>query len=250
MQKNQRWMAAVAVWLAGAGGALAADGGSAGAVMSLGEMMQAGGWLMYVLGAMSVAGLAFAIYLGIVLRQDAVVPRELMHDLTDALSAGRQDEARVMCRRSRTPLSAIADSVLAFLQRHPRPDPTVLRERMEGEGSRQAALIQNQTQYLLDIAVIAPMVGLLGTVFGMLQAFGVIAHDLQMARPMLLAEGVAKALITTAAGLIIGIPAMAVYAYFRNKVTRLTALLETASADLLSLLQAPPETRAEPRLNP
>ena len=110
---------------------------------------------------------------------------------------------------------------------------------MEGEGSRQASLMQNQIQYLQDIAVIAPMIGLLGTVLGMLEAFNAVALDIAKAKPMVLAAGVSKALITTAAGLMVGIPAMMAYAYFRGRVTRLLAELETVSAELLASLTRP-----------
>lgn len=205
-------------------------------LMDFTKLMADGGRLMYVLAAMSILALAFIIYLAIVQRQEAIVPRELLHDLRDLMAAGRLDEARSLCRRNRSSLASIAESGIAYLQRVPEVDSTMLRETMEGEGGRQAVLIQNQTQYLLDIAVIAPMVGLLGTVVGMLQAFNVVALDLAQARPMLLAAGVSKALITTAAGLVIGIPAMAFYSYFRGRVAKLTTLLESCAADFLTLL--------------
>ncbi len=204
--------------------------------MSLADIMDSGGLLMYVLAALSIAALAFVLFLAIVQRQEAVVPRDFLHDLRDLLAAGRLDEARSMCRRNRSPLAAVAECGIAHLQRAPQADPAMLKDVMEGEGGRQAVLIQNQTQYLLDIAVIAPMIGLLGTVVGMLQSFNVVALDHAQARPMLLAAGVSKALITTAGGLVIGIPAMAFYSFFRGRVAKLTALLEQCAADFLTLL--------------
>ena len=115
-------------------------------------------------------------------------------------------------------------------------DPGLLKDIIEGEGGRQATLIQNQIQYLQDIAVIAPMIGLLGTVLGMLTAFNAVALDIAKAKPMVLAAGVSQALITTAAGLIVGIPAMMAYAFFRGRSSKLISGLETASADLLTVL--------------
>jgi biopolymer transport protein ExbB len=205
--------------------------------MTIMEVLQAGGPLMYVLGALSVGAVALIVYLAVVLRQEAVVPRELLHDLRDALGAGRLDEARAACRRSRTALAVVADTALVY-QPRTAAAPELLKEFIEGEGGRQAAQLQNQAQYLLDLAVIAPMVGLLGTVTGMLQAFNAVALDLARARPMTLASGVAQALITTIAGLIIGIPAMAFYSYFRARVSKLTAVLEQASAEILALMIA------------
>jgi biopolymer transport protein ExbB len=203
--------------------------------MSLTEILETGGWLMYVLGGMSVLGLGFVLYFLAVLRQDQVVPREFFKDVQNMITAGRYDEARLAAAKRPSPVAAITLASLDYTQRVEQPDAALLKEIIEGEGSRQAALIQNQIQYLLDLAVIAPMVGLLGTVMGMLSAFNAVALDIAKAKPMVLAAGVSQALITTAAGLIVGIPAMIAYAYFRGRVSKLLAALETASADLLTL---------------
>jgi biopolymer transport protein ExbB len=133
-------------------------------------------------------------------------------------------------------MGVILTSALDYVTRAGKPDTALLKEIIEGEGTRQASIVQNQTQYLLDIAVIAPMCGLLGTVLGMLQAFNVVALDVAKAKPMMLAAGVTKALITTVAGLMVAIPAMIAYAYFRGRVSKLTSGLEAASADVLTLL--------------
>jgi biopolymer transport protein ExbB len=127
-------------------------------------------------------------------------------------------------------------AALDFTAAHPDAEPTALKDVVEGEGTRQSTAIQIQIQYLLDVAVISPMIGLLGTVFGMIRAFNVVAFDLAKAKPMLLAAGVAEALITTAAGLIIGIPAMMFYAYFRGRTSRLVSDLEAASGQLVTAL--------------
>jgi len=117
-------------------------------------------------------------------------------------------------------------------------DLVIMKEIMEGEGSRQASSVQGQIQYLLDIAVISPMVGLLGTVIGMLNTFNVVALDIAKAKPVLLAAGVSQALVTTAAGLVVGIPAMVFYAYFRGRSTSLLSDMEVASSKILTYLGA------------
>ena len=116
-------------------------------------------------------------------------------------------------------------------------NPALLKDIIESEGRRQADRILGPTQYLLDIAAVAPMVGLLGTVFGMIKAFSVIAYDIAKAKPILLAHGVAMALITTAFGLIVGIPAMVAYAYFRRKGIKVVSRLEFASTEILTAFQ-------------
>ncbi|MFI0348598.1 MAG: MotA/TolQ/ExbB proton channel family protein, partial [Chthoniobacterales bacterium] len=91
--------------------------------------------------------------------------------------------------------------------------------------------------WLSDIATIAPMLGLLGTVFGMIRSFSVMANDVAATRPMLLAEGVAQALVATAAGLVIGISAMIAYTLFRTRVQGLISDLESVTAELLALIE-------------
>jgi biopolymer transport protein ExbB len=139
----------------------------------------------------------------------------------------------------------VAISAIDYARDVPGTDPVLLKDVVEGEGTRQAEVIQGQTQFLLDIAAIAPMVGLLGTVFGMLRAFSSVALDLASAKPVNLAAGVSQALITTAFGLIIGIPAMAFYAYFRRRAARLVSRLELAGADVLTALLSAARQRGD-----
>ncbi len=238
MGRKQRNAAA---WLAGGLCGLAATAwaeetaSDIAVTMSAMDMVRTGGVLMYVLGTLSIAGLAYILYLTSVLRAPSVFPRGFLRDLRSSIEAGRTEEARMLCSRDRSAMAAIADVALDFVKRHPDPDPALLKEMIEGEGGRQAAHLQNRTQYLLDIGVIAPMIGLLGTVMGMLRAFNAVALDIAKARPMVLAGGVSQALVTTAAGLIVGIPAMAFYAFFRGRSSKLISLLETGSAEVLSL---------------
>ena len=131
----------------------------------------------------------------------------------------------------------MAAAGLDFLKENPNAKPGMLKEIMESEGARQAGRMQNMIHYLLDLSAVAPMVGLLGTVIGMLKAFNSVAFDLAKARPMELAGGVAQALITTIAGLIVAIPAMMAYSWFRGRVIKLTGRLEEASTDLLAILE-------------
>lgn len=214
----------------------AAAGAAVDQQMTVRQIIETGGWLMYVLGAMSVAALAMILYFLVVLRREQVLPRRLLEGVRGLLRDGRLVEAQNACRADTSAIAAILSSALDYVLRVQRPDPGLLREIVEGEGGRQATIIQNQTQYLLDIAVIAPMVGLLGTVMGMLKAFNAVALDLAKAKPMLLAGGVSQALITTVAGLIVAIPSMMAYAYFRGRTSRIVSDLEKQSADMLTLI--------------
>jgi len=125
---------------------------------------------------------------------------------------------------------------LEFLASHPKASDEQVREIAQAEGSREAATLNQRVAWLADIATIAPMLGLLGTVFGMIHSFSIMANDVAASRPMLLAGGVAQALVATAAGLAVGIPAMAAYAFFRGKVQGMISEMEGATAILLTKL--------------
>lgn len=105
----------------------------------------------------------------------------------------------------------------------------------EAEGRRIAARLNAAVDWLADIAAIAPLVGLLGTVLGMFQAFGGIATDVSAgAKPMVLAQGVSQAIVTTIFGLVVAIPCLAAYAIFRRRAQRRIAELEVAVEDILA----------------
>jgi len=204
--------------------------------MTLMEMFEKGGWVMYVLSGMSVLAVTFIIYLLVILRPEQVVPRVFRKDILAKIREGDFEDVRTACNYRPCPLSEVTLAALDFMSSSPQADAAMLKDIMEGEGERQAIAIQGPTQYLLDIAVISPMVGLFGTVLGMLSAFQVVALDIAKAKPMLLANGVAQALITTAFGLVVGIPAMMFYAYFRSRALKIVSYLEAASSEVLTAI--------------
>ena len=209
----------------------------AAGLLTLAELMRMGGWLMYVLGALSVLGLALILYYALVLRVRNIAPAAQALRLRELLKERRGRDARELCAEQPTALAAVAAAGLDFLKENPAAAPGMLKEIMESEGARQAGRMQNMIHYLLDLSAVAPMVGLLGTVIGMLKAFNSVAFDLAKARPMELSGGVAQALITTIAGLIVAIPAMMAYSWFRGRVIKLTGRLEGAATDLLAILE-------------
>src|SRR5207248_219301 len=90
--------------------------------------------------------------------------------------------------------------------------------------------------YVADIGMIAPLLGLLGTVFGIIHSFGALGADIGSARYVALSRGISEALVNTSAGLAIGIPAMMFYAFFRGRAQKLISELEAASTHVLALL--------------
>jgi biopolymer transport protein ExbB len=129
--------------------------------------------------------------------------------------------------------ATILTRTLEFLASHPVATDDQLREIAQTEGTREASLLNQRVAWLADIATVAPMLGLLGTVFGMIRSFSVMANDVAASRPMLLAEGVAEALVATAAGLVVGIPAMIAYAWFRGRVQEMISEMEGVTSLLL-----------------
>ena len=133
-------------------------------------------------------------------------------------------------------LARVVQKVLDFTTKNPSADFQQVREIAETEGTRAAASLNNRVTYLADIGMIAPMLGLLGTVIGIIRSFGALGSDLGSARYVQLSKGISEALINTSAGLAIGIPAMIFYAFFRGRAQKLISELESAVTHVLALL--------------
>lgn len=205
--------------------------------MSFKQAWVYGGFIMWVLAAVSVFALALVFYFMTVLRTSAVAPRPLLIDIVARVRANDLNEVRRLCDRHPCPLSAVVLAALDCLRSVPQCDVSLLRGAAEAEGARQADAIQGQTEFLLDVSTIAPLLGLLGTVLGMMAAFGSVASgDVASAKPVVLAAGVSKAIVTTVFGLTVAIPAMAFYAWFRRRASRQISNLETASLEVLTAI--------------
>jgi biopolymer transport protein ExbB len=133
-------------------------------------------------------------------------------------------------------IARVVQKVLDFTTKNPSAEFAQVREIAETEGTRVASNLNNRVIYLADIGMIAPMLGLLGTTFGIIKSFSALGADLGTARYALLSSGVSEALVNTAGGLAVGIPAMICYAYFRGRVQRIISELESAVTHILALL--------------
>ncbi len=235
--------APTALFLASAGFAAAQEtepaAATAPASPTFAELFAAGGILMWPLLVLSVFALAYVAYLFFVLREGATAPRALVNDVFDSIRTCAPEEARRACDYRRCPFAHVAMAAIDGVSNLPSIDAATLTGLVEGEGARQASRLQRSAQWLLDVASIAPMIGLLGTVLGMFRAFQGIGGDILVsAKPVVLAQGVSLALITTVAGLLVAIPCMCFYAWFRRQAERRVAELECLSADLVTLLLA------------
>lgn len=177
-----------------------------------------GGWAMWPLGLCSLAVFALAIHAVRETRRARFIPQHLLSELENHLDTRAIERARTLVRTDRTVLARILHSGLE----RARPElPDANKGRVEesiAEGiEHEENAIGQWVNYLNVVATIAPMIGLLGTVSGMIGAFQTISSG-GMGRPELLAGDIGEALITTAAGLIIGIPAMLAYFILRNRL--------------------------------
>ena len=204
-------------------------------VDTLWGVLVSGGYFMLPLAALLfLATLLIFIYL-LTLRRGAVVTHRYM-DICEALMRKR-DYLGLLAVSSRhgESVARIVQGMLAFAKDNPTAPLASVREIAETEGTRQASALSHRITYLADVGTIAPMVGLLGTVSGMIHSFGSLATDVATSKPMMLASGVSASLVCTASGLVVGIVAFTGYAYFRGRVHRLHSELEGAATQLLAV---------------
>ncbi|CAN5716292.1 hypothetical protein BH20VER1_BH20VER1_30650 [soil metagenome] len=133
-------------------------------------------------------------------------------------------------------IARVVQKVLEFTTKNPAADFQTVREIAETEGGRVASQLNNKVTYLADIGMIAPLLGLLGTVIGIIRSFGALGAQQGTAQYGALSSGISEALINTSAGLAIGIPALMFYAFFRGRVNRLISELESSVTHVLALL--------------
>ncbi len=199
------------------------------------EIVAAGGVMMYPLALISVVGVVLVLLYLLTIRRNAVVSDRFMN-AAEAMIRKRDYLGLVAyCHRQNESMARVTQKTLDFFTKYPSASFGEVREVAEAEGSRQAGLLSSRITYLADIGSIAPMVGLLGTVLGMIKSFLQIS-EFAGVKQMELAAGVSEALITTAAGLMIGIPALVFYSLFRGRVQKYIAELEAAATHLMALL--------------
>jgi biopolymer transport protein ExbB len=239
-------LAPAALWLAAAGApgqdpaaAVPSGGAAAQATVSFWEIIERGGVMMYPLAGLSFIAISLILLYFLTIRQGVVVSRRFMAQ-ADALIR-KQDYAGLLgvCKRTGECVARVTQKALEFATKNPTASFDEVREVTLAEGTRQASILTQRITYLADVGAIAPMVGLLGTVLGMIKSFNEIAQDTFIgAGQIQLAGGVSEALITTAAGLVIGIPSLIFYSVFRGRVQRLIAEMEAACTHLMALLAA------------
>lgn len=220
-------MVAVGVFAAADGAATTAGAGEEAGTkgVDLWEMIKTGGWAMWPLGFFSFFMVALVIQNFIALRPKSLLHTEMMPELLELMLADKVKTALVYCRKHP---SMFANSFGAGLERcldvEGEYDFDKVKESVEEASVEQLSKLMKPIDYLSIIGASAPMVGLLGTVSGMIKAFHNMGNT-GMGDPQKLADNIGEALITTAAGLIIAIPAMFFFFSFKKGFQKTLATL-------------------------
>lgn len=197
------------------------------------ELLKAGGWVMWPLMAISVIALAIVLERFWALRRKTVLPAGLGDEVREWARNPHLDPKHIDALRENSPLGEVLAAALDVRER-PRE---IIRERIEDIGRHVLHRLERFMNTLGTIASAAPMLGLLGTVIGMMRLFlGILDHGVgDMTQ---LAGGIGQALITTAAGICVAIPALVFHRYFRGLIAAYVIEMERQSMALVDTLEA------------
>lgn len=221
------------------GGMAAAESSPAGPAagtqaVSLQELLRKGGPIMWPLGLCSVVALAYTVERFINLRTGKVVPVGIVRSVEEAMESGRAADTLKLCESDPSPAARIFTAGL----RHRAVSSESMEHAMEEVGRREVSRLRDNILPLNVIANIAPLLGLLGTVFGMILAFKEVAAGGGPGKPEALAQGIYQALITTAVGLSIAIPTLALYYYFNGRIVRILRRIDDVASRIVDRFRA------------
>lgn len=215
------------------------DSANSGALIptkNLLEIMRKGGILMYPLAFCSVIMVAFAFERLISLRRGRVIPKPFVKRLLQQVREGQLDreQALILCEENRSP---VAQVFAGAIRKWGRPAVEVEQGILDA-GERATYTLRRYLRVLNTVHTISPLLGLLGTVTGMINAFNAVAVSDALGRPELLASGISEALLTTAAGLTIAIPSLLCHLYFTSRVDQLIIEMDSLGQELVNMISA------------
>ena len=208
---------------------------------SLISMAAKGGWLMLVLLALSIVAIYIFGKKWWAISQAGKIDKNFIKDVDNYLMEGKVRSARALCRRSDSPVARMIEKGVERIDK-PLGD---IRIAVENVANVEVAKLEKGLPALATIAGGAPMIGFLGTVMGMVQAFFNMAQAGNNIDITLLSGGIYTAMITTVGGLIVGILAYFGYNFLTAKITSLVSKMEAASIEFLDAAQARKEAKAE-----
>ncbi len=204
------------------------------------DTLMQGGWVMFPIFILSLLTLYLLFERMLTLRRAATDPEQIM----DYIQAGNIPGAQAYCDAQDKPITRILKH---GLERLGRPISEI-QDAVNAAGKYEAFQLEKRTDLLASFAGIAPMLGFLGTVTGMIRAFQQIQNLQGNVNPSVLAGGIWEALLSTAAGLVVGIIAFFFYNFLLNRISRLVNDMERSATDFIDMLQAPaPQQTHQPR---
>jgi len=205
--------------------------------MSLWDLTLKGGWIMLILGIFSVIAIFIFIERFLILKQASKEDQNFMDHIRSFIHDGKIDAALALCRRTQNPISRMIEKGLLRIGK-PLSD---INAAIENVGKLEVSRLEKNIAGLATIAGAGPMLGFLGTVVGMVRAF----YDMSMAGNnidiALLSTGIYQAMVTTVAGLIVGILAFICYNILVARVEKLVFILEARASEFMDVLHEPVE---------
>ncbi|HED40089.1 MAG TPA: MotA/TolQ/ExbB proton channel family protein [Chromatiales bacterium] len=195
------------------------------------ELVQSGGWLMIPILLCSMIALAIIVERSWSLQKRKICPDDLVATIWKLEKQNKLNAGEIARLREASPLGKVLAAGLVNL----RHDREVMKESIEETGRQVVNELERYLNTLGTIASITPLLGLLGTVIGMIKVFAAITTA-GVGDPAVLAGGISEALITTATGLSIAIPSLIFYRHFRGKVEGLVCIMEAESIKMVEVL--------------
>ena len=197
---------------------------------SLIDMYKAGGWAMYPLTLLSIGGFGLIVYNFMAVRPEPILNAAATVQIDEALAAIDVEKAKTICKENPSPITNIIEAGMNRVDVN-NFDPEQVKEAIEESSSEELAGPFVLINYLSVVGSLSPMVGLLGTVSGMVKAFNVIEAE-GAGSAQALAGNISEALITTATGMIVGIPAMFFFFFFKNRYGKITSRIGRVVGEL------------------
>jgi biopolymer transport protein ExbB len=211
-----------------------ADEGTSGLNYSLVDLIKFGGLVGYIIIALSVAAVALVVEYSLSIRMKNLAPQDDVDSLTKLVASGSYDDVGEKLKNENC--SFLATVVAKGVREHDRGYDIVVKH-MEDASDEQTGRLLRKIEHLNLIANIAPMLGLLGTVMGMVASFNQISVSVGGVDPRRLAGGIFEALMTTVMGLIVAIPSLYAYGIFRNRVDSVVSTTTILAEEIVSPLK-------------
>jgi biopolymer transport protein ExbB len=200
--------------------------------MSLLSILGKGGFLMIPLAICSFIAVIIIVERLFFLHRAKINTDQFMNKIGKLLRDNKVEAGIILCQQTKGPIASIVE---AGIQKYDRPREEI-KETIESAGKAEIYILERGLSVLATIAGIAPLLGFLGTVTGMIQAFMKIETLEGNVNPAVLAGGIWEALLTTAVGLTVGIPTLIFYNYLVNKVQKFVFEMEKSSNELVDVL--------------